>query len=143
MPIQWRTDYGIRLMYEAARVGFGQRATVQYLAEIGDVPYDFARQIANDLVHAGLLLSRRGPRGGMELARPADEITILDIFEAVGERPTLSLCTHEDHVCRRKPSCPIHHGVWLELDDTIGAYLASKTLADAIERGTKLTRDSS
>ncbi|MDH4139737.1 MAG: Rrf2 family transcriptional regulator [Coriobacteriia bacterium] len=138
MSIQWRTDYAIRLMYETARLGPGRRATVQLLARAGDVPYDFARQIANDLVHGGLLLSRRGPHGGMELARPAEEITILDIFEAVSEPPTMSLCTHADHVCTRKPVCPIHHGVWIELDESIRDELATKTLADAIARGEEL-----
>ena len=138
MPIQWRTDYAIRLMYEAARMGPGGRRTVQQLAGSASISYDFARQIANDLVHAGLLKSHRGAGGGMELARPASQITVLDIFRALGEPPSLALCTIDPTVCERPATCPMHHGVWQPLDDMIQEYLGSVTLADCVARGESL-----
>lgn len=138
MPIQWRTDYAIRLMYEAARLGPGKRGTVQNLAAEASVSYDFARQIANDLVHAGLLVSHRGAGGGMELARPAAEITILDILRALNEPPSLAPCTVDPTVCSRPAICPIHHGVWQPLDDLIEAHLSTVTLEDCVARGESL-----
>lgn len=138
MPIQWRTDYAIRLMYEAARLGPGARGTVQQLASNASISYDFARQIANELVHAGLLESHRGAGGGMELARPAAQITILDVFNALGEPPSLALCTVDNTICQRPPICPIHHGVWLSLDDLIREHLENVTLEDCVLKGEAL-----
>lgn len=135
MAIQWRTDYAIRLMYEAARLDEGVRGTVGRLAESGSVPYDFARQIANELVRGGLMVSYRGARGGVGLARPAEEVTLLDIFRVMGEPATMSLCTTDPGVCGRSVACPIHNNVWRDLDAMIEQQLASVTLAACVARG--------
>jgi Rrf2 family protein len=135
MPIAWRTDYAMRLMYEAARLGPGAQENVGVLAERAGVPYDFARQIANRLAHEGHLVSKRGSKGGFLLARPAEEITLLDVFKAMDELPTMSLCTHEANSCPRAHDCPLHHGVWLPLDEMIEAQLKAMTLAEAVVRG--------
>lgn len=138
MPVQWRTDYAVRLMYEAALLGPGTMATVQQLAESGSVPYDFARQIANELVRGGLMISQRGARGGVGLAKPAEEISLYDIFICMGERPTLSLCTFDPGVCGRTSACPVHNSVWRDLDAMIATQLKSATLVSCVKRGTLL-----
>ena len=141
MPVAWRTDYAMRIMYEAARLGSGQQASINVLSERADVPYDFARQIANHLAHEGLLVSRRGSKGGFALARPADKITELEIFVAMGEKPTLSLCSHDETLCSRAGRCPVHHGVWQPIDEMITKHLASMTLAAAVELGLELEEE--
>lgn len=133
MAINWRTDYAIRLLYELAKQGPGVRDTVRHTAELAEVPYDYARTIARDMVNAELLRSRRGVGGGIELARPADEITILDIFHAMGEPPSLSLCT-QGRACHRSSACQIHTSVWCELDELVGKHLATSTLGAAVRR---------
>ena len=137
MPIVWRTDYALRIMYEAACLGEGHHASVHVLAKRADVPYGFARQIANRLNHAGLLKSRRGSRGGFFLARPAAEITILQVFEAMGERLTMALCTQEN-LCSRQELCPVHHDIWLPLDEMIKEHFRTVTLADVIAAGKRI-----
>jgi Rrf2 family protein len=131
VAINWRTDYAIRILYELAKQGPGVRDTVRHTAELSDVPYDYARTIARDLVNGGLLRSRRGVGGGIEIARPVDEITMLDIFNAMSEPTSLSLCT-QGRVCSRSVSCTIHSGVWGELDVLIEEHLAKTTLGDAV-----------
>ncbi len=131
MAINWRTDYAIRLLYELARLGPGVRDTVRNTAETADVPYDYARTISRDLVNAGLLVSRRGVGGGIELARPADDITMLDIFRAMDEPTSMSLCT-QGRVCSRSVLCTIHSVVWQELDDLIEGHLKKATLGAAV-----------
>lgn len=138
MPIQWRTDYAIRLLYECARTSPEGITTTRKLAKDGGVPYDFARQIANELVRQGLLISRRGAAGGIGLARPASEITLLDIFQAMDEPPTLSLCTQNPEICPRTDYCPVHQGVWGQLDGMIEQYLSGVTLQKAVEIGEPL-----
>ena len=138
MAINWRTDYAIRLMCELAKNGAGERDTVRRTADAVSVPYDYARTIARDLVSAGLLTSRRGVGGGVVLARPAEEITILDIMSAMDDEASLSLCTKNPAVCSRAETCAIHVGVWRGLDVLIEGYLSRHTLADAVALGTEL-----
>lgn len=133
MAINWRTDYAIRLVYELAKQGPGVRDTVRHTSELATVPYDYARTISRDLVAAGLLNSRRGVGGGIELARAAEDITMLDIFHAMGEPTSLSLCT-QGRICSRSPLCTIHSGVWCELDDMIESHLAVATIGQAVSR---------
>jgi Rrf2 family iron-sulfur cluster assembly transcriptional regulator len=132
VAINWRTDYAIRLMVEIARLGPGARDTVKRTAEAGGVPYDYARTIARDLAASGLLRSRRGVGGGVELGHAAEDISILDIFNAMGEPASMSLCTR-GQVCDRTSSCAVHAGVWSGLDVAIVEYLARATLAESVE----------
>ena len=141
MAIAWRTDYALRLMYETACLGEGGMASVTKLAERAGVPYDFARQIANRLAHQGLLVSRRGSKGGFALARPAEQITCLEIFQAMDEAPSMSLCSEESNLCARVEVCPMHQAIWLPLDRLIVEHLAGLTLAEAVVRGDALKRE--
>ncbi len=54
-----------------------------------DIPLEYLLKILQQLVRANVLRSKRGPRGGFFLAHPAEEITLLQIIEAV-DGPMLS-----------------------------------------------------
>lgn len=130
----------MRIAYELARRGDDARVSVGVLAESAEVPYDFARQIANRLARCGLLVSRRGSHGGFALSRPSNQISLLDVFDAMEEAPTMSLCTRAEHDCSRIGFCPVHHGVWRPLDDMIERQLRQTTLSDCVTEGDRLGR---
>ncbi len=132
MPINLRTDYGIRLVFEIAKMEPGTRATVRRLAEAASVPYDYARTIVRELVAAGVMNSHRGVGGGVELARHQSEISVLDVFRAMQEPASLALCTDAGGVCGRVDLCPMHVSVWRELDGIIERYLGEVTFADMV-----------
>ena len=48
-----------------------------------DIPLEYLLKILQQLVRANVLRSKRGPRGGFFLARPAEEINLLEVIEAV------------------------------------------------------------
>lgn len=102
--------------------------SVRELAETSDVPYSFARTVQRDLAQAGFVNTARGPAGGLTLARPAAEVTLLDIIRAVQGEPTLSPCTREKNWCQREGTCPVH-SVWHETDAQLRDILGNKTLA--------------
>ena len=135
MEITRRADYAIRLLMELARCGGGP-VSVRALAESQDVPYAFARGIQRDLAAAGLVESRRGATGGVILARPASEITLLDVVKATQTCTSCSVCVNDPTWCKRMGGCTVHQ-VWREADEMISDYLGTKSLAGLIglERG--------
>jgi Rrf2 family protein len=56
---------------------------IKELAERREIPEQFLEQLFSTLRRAGLLTSHRGMRGGYTLARPAEEITVLDVVQAL------------------------------------------------------------
>ena len=132
MEISRRTDYAIRLLMELARSGGGP-VSVRKLAETQGVPYAFARGIQRDLTAAGLIESKRGVAGGAVLARPAEEISLLDIARATGSEVACAVCTNDPNWCDRMGRCPVHQ-VWQEADEMMSEYLGGKSLAGLINQ---------
>jgi len=131
MEITRRTDYAIRILLELARVGGGP-LSVREIAERGEVPYTFARGIQRDLLGAGLVDSRRGAKGGIALARPAADITLLDIVDATQPGGTsCAVCARDPKWCSRMKDCQVHK-VWSDLDALVRDQLRGKTLAGLV-----------
>jgi Rrf2 family protein len=130
VEITRRTDYAIRLMLALAEAGGGP-VSVRERAERQQVPYAFARGIQRELVAAGLATTTRGATGGLSLARPASEITLLDVIEAVEGPIALNICTADPDWCQRMGACSVHQ-VWRGADDLVKEYFGSKSLAGLV-----------
>ena len=59
-------------------------------------------KVLQRLVKAGLIKSIRGPNGGFLLTKPADKITLLDVYEAIEGKPNFNNCLLGTPVCRDK-----------------------------------------
>jgi len=55
----------------------------QTISKEYDIPLEYLLKILHQLVKANVLRSKRGPRGGFSLARPASKISMLQVIEAV------------------------------------------------------------
>jgi Rrf2 family protein len=75
--------YGVRAIFDIAFHNDGRATQIKDIAERQEIPARFLEQIFQDLKRAGLVSSRRGPRGGYALARPASEIRLGDIVRAL------------------------------------------------------------
>ncbi len=83
------TEYGlIAVSYIAQRYPSGP-VMAQKVAKEYTIPAEYLLKILQQLVRANVLRSKRGPRGGFFLARDAEDITLLNIIEAV-EGPMLA-----------------------------------------------------
>jgi len=69
-----------------------QSESAQLLAEQTKVPRRYLHTVLQDLVRADLVRSRSGPGGGYALVRPADDITILDVVNAVAPLERIRHC---------------------------------------------------
>jgi len=71
------------------------------------IPKSFLAKIFQDLAKSGILRSQRGAGGGFSLARPADQITVLEIIEAIDGKIALQRCLSEVPDCERRESCAL------------------------------------
>ena len=114
MRLSHLADYAVVLMTAAARRPAGERLSATELSGDTGVPLPTAQKLMGQLAASGLLTSARGASGGFALARPAAEISLADIVEAVEGPIALTMCSdginHDcilDAHCRVKP----HMGV--------------------------------
>lgn len=90
MQLSRAVEYGVRAMqYLASRDGV---CHVEEVHEKMGIPLPFLRKILQRLVTARLVKSHRGFAGGFSLARPAEEISLLEIMEAVDGEFFLNPC---------------------------------------------------
>lgn len=128
MQLTQHTDFGLRLLIELARRGGGP-VTLPDFAASQNLSYHHVAKVSQELAHAGFTVSRRGRSGGVELARPAADITVGEVVRAL-ERFRMADCAS----CAMRDDCATS-GL---LDDALDAFLAvldRKTLAEAAVRG--------
>ena len=115
MRLSHLADYAVVLMTAAARRPAGARLSATELAGETGVPLPTAQKLMGQLAGCGLLTSVRGAGGGFALSRPAAEISLADIVEAVEGPIAMTVCSGSegasdcalDAHCRVKP----HMGV--------------------------------
>jgi Rrf2 family iron-sulfur cluster assembly transcriptional regulator len=91
----------------------------------------YLEQLFGHLRRAGLVASARGPGGGYRLARPAEEIAIAAIVDAVDEPLRATRCEEGSPGCLAGQKC-LTHDLWKELGEQIRLFLAHLTLADIV-----------
>lgn len=122
-------EYAIRGMAYLARQPADRLHLLNDIAAYEDLPYHFMGKIFQTLVRAGLLRSVKGPRGGFELARPPEQITLYQIKEAIDGTDDLYRCAVGLDHCNDQVPCPLHE-TFKPLRLQINHCLESTTLAD-------------
>ena len=125
MQVSRELDYSIRAIVILATdpVAVMSKRTI---ASRFCIPVNFLSILLPKLVHAGIVESLPGPRGGYRLAKPASAITILDVIRAV-ERPlAVNHCLDAKRGCDQKEHCPVSR-CWEEVQDRAVDYLSSVT----------------
>jgi Rrf2 family protein len=123
-----RGDYAVRAMLALAREGEALLSAPRIAAAMA-IPPRFVPQIMGDLVRAGLIESVAGRAGGYRLARPAVDITLLAVVEAIEGDSRRQTCVLRGGPCRLDGTCAVHDVFFAAQDAMIGA-LAAATLAD-------------
>ncbi|MBD9615235.1 MULTISPECIES: RrF2 family transcriptional regulator [Pseudomonas] len=86
-------EYGIHcLIFLVGNCGDTREASVRDLAELQGVPLDYLAKIFTKLAKAKLVVATEGVRGGFKLARPSDEISVLDIVNAIDGQKLIFDC---------------------------------------------------
>jgi len=120
-------DYAVRAMIYLACLPEGARAMRNEIAEAQKIPSSFMAKILRGLVRARILTSARGVNGGFALARPAAEITVLDIIEAIEGPLSIAACVPDPRGCDYACDCPAGP-VWSQVQKAMEKILRGTTL---------------
>jgi len=144
MLFSTKAEYGVRLMVELGRVGPDSTPiSLSTVAEAERLPLSYLEHLVAKLRKAGLVSSTRGAHGGYRLAKPAEEITMDAVVEALeGQIAPMEcfhetpegkvLCSHEDdgdQLCATKL-------LWTRVQGGVTKALAGTTLAELVEFAT-------
>jgi len=114
MQITRQADYAIRAIHYLAKVDPTQRSATSQIAAEKHIPPSFLAKIISQLSIAGLIHTSRGARGGVSLARPPENITVLDVVEAIDGPIALNECTFTSVTsCPFGDDCPIRD-LWID-----------------------------
>jgi Rrf2 family protein len=113
MQITRQADYALRAVIYLSRLGPEQRAATSQIAIDQRIPPSFLAKIVSQLSVAGLLQTSRGARGGVSLARSPQEISVLEVVEAIDGPILLNECVGCGGVCTFGDTCPMKP-VWTE-----------------------------
>ena len=137
MEITQQADYAVRAVLELSLQPVGGRLSCETIAQRHSIPLAFLTKICARLAKEGILRSQRGVNGGVQLARPAEEINLLQVVEAIDGPITFNRCNRKPSECSRSRACPVH-SVWNELCREFRTRLASYNFA-AMAASTRTT----
>lgn len=130
MRISERVDNAVRATAVLAVSG-GQPTKADAIARCQEISLKYLLDILRDLKRAELVRSKRGPDGGFTLSRPADEISLADVFRAI-DGPLADV--HDESLRRLSYAPPAETlpEVWMALRASLRDVLETVTVADLV-----------
>jgi Rrf2 family protein len=140
MNFSAKTEYGVRLMVELGRHDVDAPTSLKAIAEAERLPLSYLEHVVADLKRAGLVAATRGAHGGYRLARPAAEIGMDEVVQALEgtiapmecftavptQRVTCSHTVDEGRACATKL-------LWTRVQGGVIRALQGTTLAELVE----------
>lgn len=129
MQITRQTEYAIRTLLELATLPYGEVLPSKVISERQDIPEDFLKKTIQLLSLSGLVSTQRGTQGGVRLAKPADQIKIADVLEAIEGPLAINPCLAPGYACKNKAKCSVRP-ILLRAQTALEKELGRETLAD-------------
>ena len=130
MKLTPAAEFAVRGLVVLAQEQGQDPLALKTICERRDLPKEYLAKIFGSLARANIVTPVRGKHGGYVLARERDQITMLEIIEAVEGPVCLNFCQQNPPKCKEF-DCPMRP-VWTELQETMCDKLSSVTLADCL-----------
>jgi Rrf2 family protein len=136
MQVTRAGEYAIIGLLYLARQPAGRTVMIDEISDAEGVPKSFLAKIFQSLAKAGFVRSIRGAHGGFNLAKPANEISLLQVFHCVEAVFALQKCVTNEPECvvstTRMSSCTLC-AVFGEAQDRVNEVFARTSLADLLQ----------
>jgi Rrf2 family transcriptional regulator, cysteine metabolism repressor len=120
LAISSKSPYAVRALCELTRAGGSGPVPIGEIARRRDIPVQFLEGLFATLRRAGILHSQRGVKGGYTFARPPEDVTILEVVEAL-EGPLGA-------------EAPAAGPIWVDAVETVRRQLGELTIAEVARR---------
>ena len=122
-------EYALQSVIYLAQKKQGEMTTIKEISSHLNIPFHFLGKIFQKLSHKGLLHSMKGVSGGFWLAKPAEEIVLMDIIVAVDGTDIMNLCVLGYSECDSNAPCAMHTE-WKTTKENFFAALSKKNILD-------------
>lgn len=137
MRLTTKGRFAVTAMIDLAmRQGSGP-VSLAGISQRQEISLSYLEQLFGKLRRHALVESVRGPGGGYNLARKAEEVTVADIIIAVDEPLDATQCGGKENCHGAKPDAGARcmtHDLWATLNTKMVDYLRSVSLKDLVER---------
>lgn len=133
MKLTTKGRFAVTAMLDIALHEPEEYVSIAAIGERRHLSSAYLEQLFGKLRKAGLLEGVRGPAGGYRLARPADQITVIDILKAVDDPLENPSCERKRDVCDGEGEC-ITFDLWESLNREIQKFLSGITLQSLAAR---------
>ena len=131
MNITRTADYAVRAVIHVAAKSNGRRVPAARIAKSQSIPPIYVSKVLQALCRAGILHSTPGRTGGASLAKPAEQISLLEVIEAVDGAMSLNRCVESPESCPRSGFCVVHD-FWEETHTLFAERLAAKRISEFV-----------
>lgn len=133
MKLSTKGRYAVRFMLDLALFQGEKPVLLREVARRQGISSRYLEQLVLNLKTAGLVKSIRGAKGGFVLGRPAEEITLLEIFKASEGSLSIVECLEDISSCKRSRTC-VSRELWLEIKGAMEEILNRWTLVKMADR---------
>ncbi len=130
-------NYGIRAIVYIASLTQGTCVSTLQISRTLNIPFHFLTKILQTLCEHGILISHRGSKGGIELARSADSITLLDIIEVFDGQKVFQECLLSFVGCNGQIPCSVHGEINQHLEQ-LREFLSKTTIRELVLQNASL-----
>jgi Rrf2 family protein len=131
MQITRQADYAVRAVLYLAQLGPDEKASTSQIAEEKDIPLSFLAKIIAQLSVAGLLQTMRGARGGVTLARSPQDVSLLEVIEAIDGPILVNECVSDSYDCSQH-GC-VMRPIWQETQADLVNRLKATTFDQFVQ----------
>lgn len=103
------------------------------IAQRQQISLSYLEHLITPLIAGGLIRSTRGAKGGVSLAKPPEEIKLIEVIQLLEGSLAPVECVNNPKLCPRSELC-VTRDVWTELKNAMTGVLESTTLQDLVDR---------
>lgn len=132
MKLTTKGRYAVTAMLDLALHGDQGPVSLADISARQEISLSYLEQLFSRLRRQKLVVSIRGPGGGYKLSRPAAELYIAEVVDAVSESLDTTRCGNKGD-CQNGEKCLTHH-LWSDLSDQIHQFLSEISLGDLMRQ---------
>ncbi len=137
MKVNTKVRYGLRAIMQIAQGYGGDPIPISSISQTQEISNKYLEQVVGYLRRGGLIVGRKGVRGGYSLTRPPADINLWDIIATLDNQTVLVPCVDDPDCCDRADDC-LTRNIWTMLSTKMREFWSGFTLedlADALDKG--------